>query len=253
MPKTKIDFNLEIEEMARAGLHFGHRTFKLHPKMEPYIYGVKNTVHLFDLEKTKEKLEQAMVFIQEQIKQGKKLLLVSTQAQHREPIEAMARELGLAYVTERWLGGTLTNFSVMKKRIDYLKELEQKKNSSDFEKYTKKEQADLEKEINDLGRKFGGVRDLMNLPDLVFACSLRSDELAVKEAKMKQIPVIGVTDSNTDPEMVDYPIPANDDASSSMKYILEKVAKAIKNGQLQVTAEEIKEKPENESPETIDD
>lgn len=233
-PKKKIKkqvkkdgFSLNLEEMAKAGLHFGHRTSKLHPQMNPYIYGVRKTVHIIDLEKTKEKFEQALVFIKELAELEKILLLVGTKPEHKDLVEELAKECNLPYVTERWLGGSLTNFKIMKQRIKYLKELEEKKQSPDFDRYTKKERADIEKEIQGLRRKFEGLRNLEKLPDAIFACSLRKDHLAIKEANMKGILSIAICDTNTDPALVDYPIPANDDANSSVKYILEKTKETI--------------------------
>ena len=221
--KTKID----LKEMLKAGLHFGHQTSKLHPKMEPFVCGVRNTVHIIDLEKTAEKFEEALKFIKQLIREEKIILLVGTKIQHKELVKKTAEECGLPFVINRWLGGTLTNFEVMKKRIAYLKEIEERKKTGGLEKYSKKEKMKIEKEFRNLEMKFGGIKNLESLPDAVFICDIRKDKTAVKEARMKEIPVIAIVDTNVDPTLVDYPIPANDDAVSSVRYILEKVKEAV--------------------------
>jgi len=223
----KKDFNLDLEEMAKAGLHFGHKTSKIHPKMKPFLYGVRNTVHIIELEKTKEKLKEALEFIKNLISENKTLLLVGTKIQVKDLVKDFAKDCNLAYVNERWLGGTFTNFGIMRKRIEYFKDLENKKAKGEFEKYTKKEKAKLDKEIKKLEIKFGGIKNLEKLPDAIFVLDMRKDVIAIKEARMKGIKVIGISDTNIDPTLADYPIPANDDAISSVKYILEKVKEVI--------------------------
>ncbi|PIR71570.1 MAG: 30S ribosomal protein S2, partial [Candidatus Nealsonbacteria bacterium CG10_big_fil_rev_8_21_14_0_10_37_25] len=223
----KTDLKLDTEEMARAGLHFGHRTSRVHPKMMPYLAGVKNTIHIIDLEKTKEKLAEALKFIQQLISENKILLIVGTKVQVKDLVKSMAQELALPCVTERWLGGTFTNFETIKKRIEYFKDLEIKKKEGELEKYTKKERAKIDQELRDLEIKFGGIKDLERLPDAILVLDMKKDDLAVKEARMKGIKVIAISHSNTDPTLADYPIPANDDAISSVKYILEKVAEVM--------------------------
>lgn len=228
----EIDFKINVEEMAQAGLHFGHRTSKIHPKMRPYIYGVRNTVHIVDLEKTKEKLIEALKFIQQLISEEKVLLLVGTKIQVKDLVKEMAEKCQLPYINERWLGGTFTNFGVIKKRIDYFKDLERKKAEGELEKYTKKERADFDQEIKKLETKFGGIKNLEKLPDAIFVLDMKKDFLAVKEAKAKGITVIGISDTNIDPTLADYPIPANDDAISSVRYILEKVKEVIEKSKV---------------------
>jgi len=228
MVKTKkTEFNIDIDEMTQAGLHFGHRTSRINPKMKPYLQGVKNMVHIIDLEKTKEKLEEALKFIQELISENKTLLIVGTKIQVKDMVKEMAEELNLPYVNERWLGGTFTNFEVIKKRIEYFKDLENKKAGGELEKYTKKERAKIDQELKDLGIKFGGIKNLTQLPDAILVLNMKKDALAVKEAREKGIKVIGIADTNVDPTLADYSIPASDDARSGMKYILEKVKEVI--------------------------
>jgi small subunit ribosomal protein S2 len=236
-PKLKkTDFKLDIEEMAEAGLHFGHRTSRVHPKIKPYLYGVRNNIHLIDLEKTKEKLEEALKFIRELIFENKILLIIGTKIQVKDSVKKMAEECGLPYINERWLGGTFTNFDTIKKRIDYYKDLERRRKEGELEKYTKKEKAKFDQELKNLGIKFGGIKNLDRLPDAIFILDMKKDALAIKEAKVKEVKIIGIADTNVDPTLADYPIPANDDAISSVKYILEKVAEVIK-----------KAKPKNDS------
>ena len=225
--KEKEDFNINPEEMARAGLQFGHRVSSIHPKMKPYIFGVRNTVHIIDLEKTAEKLKEALEFIKKQISENKTLLFVGTKIQVKDMVKEIANECNLPHITERWLGGTLTNFRTIKKRIDYFKELEEKKKKGEFDKYTKKERAKIDKEIQDLDIKFGGIKNLEKLPDIIFVLDMKKDNSAVKEAKKIGVAVIGIADTNVDPTLVDFAIPANDDAISSVKYILEKVKDVI--------------------------
>lgn len=212
-----------IEEMVRAGLNFGHRTSKTHPKMKSYIAGVKNTVHMFDLAKTKEKLQQALEYIKSLRAEGKTLLLVGTKIQIKNLVKETAAACSLPYVSERWIGGTFTNFGTIAKRIEYFRGLEQKKETGELEKYTKKEQLDIAEELRNLELHFGGIKNLSKLPDAVFICDLDKNQLVLKEAKNKGIPVIALVDTNVDPTLVDYVIPANDDAQSSVRYILGKV------------------------------
>lgn len=216
-----------IEEMTRAGLQFGHKTSKTHPKMKPYIAGIRNTVHIFNLEKTKEKLQEALTFISELAKGGKVLLLVGTKVQIKPIVREVAIACALPYVVERWIGGTFTNFDTISKRILRLLELEQKKSGGELEKYTKKERGLFDEEMRDLEEKYGGLRNLTKLPDVVFVCDVDENELAVREAKKKGIPVIAVCDTNIDPTPIDHCIPANDDSVSSVRYILEKLKETV--------------------------
>ncbi len=221
------DFGIDPEEMAQAGLQFGHRTSRINPKMKPYIYGIRNSVHLIDLEKTAQNLKEALKFIQKIISEDKTLLLIGTKIQVKDLVKDIAKDCDLPYINERWLGGTFTNFKTIKKRIEYFKELEEKKEKGELAKYTKKERANMDKELRDLEIKFGGIKELKGLPDAIFVLDMKKDALAVKEAEKKGVIVIGIADTNVDPTLADYPIPANDDAISSVKYILEKMKEVI--------------------------
>lgn len=221
------NFKINVEEMAAAGLHFGHRTSKLNPKMLPFIFGTRNSVHIIDLEKTKEKLIEALKFIEELVKEKKTILFVGTKIQIRNLLKEVARECGLPYINERWLGGTFTNFSMIRKRVEYLIDLEKKLAEGYFDHYTKKEKKEIEKKIENLKKKFEGLKTLEKIPEAIFVCDMVKEKLAVKEAKKKKVKVIAIADTNADPSLADYPIPANDDAISSVRYILERVKKVI--------------------------
>ena len=219
-----------VQEMMAAGLHFGHRTSKTHPKMKPFIAGVRNTVHIIDLEKTKEKLQEVVEYVKKLKEEDKILLLVGTKVQQRSLIKETAKACGLPFVTERWIGGTFTNFNTIAKRIERLKELEQQQASGEWdEKYTKKEQLDFKEEIRILESTFGGIKELTRVPDAIFVCDLKDNASAVREAKKMGVPVIAISDTNTNPEEADYFIPANNDAVSSLKYILDKIQEAWKS------------------------
>lgn len=223
----KDEFKLNPGEMTEAGLHFGHRTSRINPKMKPYIYGVRNTVHIIDLEKTAEKFKEALKFIKKLILENKTLLLVGTKIQIKDLVKDVAKDCDLPYINERWLGGTFTNFKTIKKRLEYFKDLEAKKKKGELTKYTKKERAKIDEELRNLEIKFGGIKELEKLPDAIFVLDMKKDALAVKEAGRKRIKIIGIADTNVDPTLANYPIPANDDAISSVKYILDKVKDVI--------------------------
>lgn len=223
----KFKFDINLKEMNEVGLQFGHRTSAAHPKMKPYISGVKNRVSIINTELSAVKLEQALEFIKKIISEGKKILFIGTKIQSKDFLKQTAEECEMPYINERWLGGTFTNFKTIRKRIDYFKELEQKKAKGELEKYTKKERMKIDKELKDLEIKFAGIKEMVNFPDAIFVLDIKKDSLAVKEALMKNITVIAVVDTNVNPELTDYPIPANDDAISSIQYILNKVKEAI--------------------------
>mgnify|MGYP001566000408 CR=1 FL=1 len=219
--------NLDIDEMQKAGLNFGHRISRLHPKMKPYIAGIKSTVHMIDLKKTAQDFDRALHFIASLVKDGKKILFVGTKVQMRQLTRETAEVCGMPYVVERWLGGTFTNFETLFKRVQYFKELENKKATGLLEKYTKKERMNFDKEIELLQKKFAGIKQMTQLPDVVIILDLKKDMTCVRESKRKGIPIIGIVDTNIDPTLADYPIPANDDSISSVSYILGKIKETI--------------------------
>lgn len=214
-------------EMLKAGVHFGHQKSKWNPKMKPYIYGVKNNIHIINLAETETKLKEALAFITDLVKKNEIILFVGTKRQAKRVIEETAQKTGMPFVSERWLGGTFTNNKVIVKRLDMFKDTEEKHNKGEFVKYTKKEQLDIKRDIEKLNRKMGGLKAMTKMPRAIFIEDIIEDEIALKEAKNVGIPVIGLVDTNTDPTTVDYPIPANDDAVGSIKYILDAIRDTI--------------------------
>jgi len=245
MAKTDKDFEIDVKEMAEAGLHFGHKTSKTHPKMKPFIHGTRNTINLIDLDQTKERLKQALEVVKKLIAEKKTLIIIGTKIQAKKLVEDFAKEHNLLYVSERWLGGTISNFEVIKKRIDYFNDLKEQKKQGGWDKYTKKERGQLDLEMERMGKKFEGIKNLQALPDAIFVLDIAKDSLAIKEAKSKGILTIGISDANADPSSVDWPVPANDDAVSAIKYILDKLSESIKKGEkLQEEKEKQEEKKE---------
>jgi len=219
-----------IEQMLKAGMHFGHRTSKWHPKMEPYIFGVRNGIHIIDLVRSKKMLDNALELIKKFSSEGKTILFVGTKMQAKKPIKIMTTETGMPFVVEKWIGGTLTNFSVIKKLIKKYKELLADKASGKLLKYTKKEQLEFDREIERLDFKVGGLVNLSKMPDLIFVWDVKNEETAILEAKKKNIPVIGVCDTNTNPKDINYVIPSNDDATKTIKLVMAAVKDAISEG-----------------------
>ena len=230
---SEAEPNPRVEEMIAAGVHLGHRASKLHPRMAPLVVGLRNTIHVIDLDVAAKYLDEALAFIAQLQKDGKQLILVCTKPPLRPLVRQVAEEIGLPYVSERWLGGTFTNFGVIRDRVKHYLDLQQKKDSGELEKYTKKEVIQFEKELADLKRKFGGIATMEKLPDAVFVCDIVHDKLVLREAKEKGIKTIGLIDTNADPLAVDYPIPANDDAITAVRYMLERVKEVILNAKLE--------------------
>lgn len=242
------EFKIDPEEMLRAGLQFGHQTSRTHPKMKPYLFGVRSSIHIFDLEKTAEKLKETLGFIRKLILENKTILFVGTKIQAKNLVKEMAAETGFPYVVERWLGGTMTNFKVINDRVEYFKDLERKKETGELEKYTKKERLEFDKELQKLRIKFEGIKEMSRIPDAVFIVDIKKDALAIEEARKKGLKVIGICDANTDPTLVDYSIPANDDSISSLKYIFGKVQGVILKAKQEVKDRE--QKAENKEQKT---
>ena len=219
-----------IEEMLKAGMHFGHRTSKWHPKMKPYIFGSRNGVHIIDLSKSQKMLGAALEHIKGLSKENKTILLVGTKTQVKKQIKKVAIEAGVPYVSEKWLGGFLTNFSVIRKLAKKYKDLLDQKQSGRLDKYTKKERVEIDKEIQKLEIRVGGVADLNKVPDAMFIWDIKTEKTALAEAMKKKIPVIAVCDTNVNPDGVTHIIPANDDATKTIKLILDLVKEAVLEG-----------------------
>lgn len=225
-----MDQTLTIRHLLEAGVHFGHRSRRWNPKMKNYIFGKKNGIYIIDLEKTLDRIRIAYQAVQRIIETGKDALFVGTKQQAKPIIEEEAKRCGAFYVTERWLGGLLTNFDVVSTRILRLVELERIKNEGRLEAMTKKEIANLEREYNRLAKIFSGVKEMDRLPGVVYIVDVMREKTALAEAKRMKIPVVGFIDTNGDPELVDYPIPGNDDAMRSIKLITQIIANAVMEG-----------------------
>jgi len=217
-----------LEDMLKTGVHFGHRTSRWNAKMDPYIYTTRNNVHIINLEKTRKMLEKALKFLQQIKKKKGVVVFVGTKVAAKEITRKTAEQCKAAYVNERWIGGTLTNFKVISERLKYFRDLEEKKKTGELKKYTKKEQHEFGIELQKLERQFGGIKKLIKTPDTLLVIDTNKEKLAVKEARMKGIPIVGLCDTNADPSIIDYPIPVNDDAISSLKLILETIVKVLK-------------------------
>jgi small subunit ribosomal protein S2 len=224
-----------IEQMLKAGMHFGHRTSKWHPKAAPFIFTKRHGVHIIDLVKSRVLLVEAIEFMQKLAQEGKVILFVGTKMQAKKSIKSLAEETGMPYVTEKWMGGCLTNFLVIKKMIKKYNDYIRDKNSGKLDKYTKKERLELEKEMNKLELKVGGLTNLNKTPDALFIWDIINEKTAVLEAKKKNVPIIAICDTNTNPSGINYPIPSNDDATKTIKLLTNTIkenileAKANKN------------------------
>jgi small subunit ribosomal protein S2 len=219
-----------VAEMLEAGMHFGHRTYKWHPKMKPFIFEARKGIHIIDLDKTREKLEEALAFIARSTAEGKNLLLVGTKNQVKDQLEAAAKEAGLPYVSQRWLGGTLTNFHIIRNSIRSYVDLLEKKEAGKLEKYTKKERIQFDRRIAKLSESVGGLVGLNRTPDIIFIWDIKHEETALAEAKKKKIPIIAVCDTNVNPAGIDYIIPANDDASKAITLVMKLIVDAVAAG-----------------------
>lgn len=220
----------KIEEMFKAGIHFGYSRSSRHPKMKDFLFGLKNNIEIFDLEKTNEMMEKAKEFMASLGKEKKKFVLVGTKTEAKRIVEKFAKEIDMPYVIERWLGGTLTNFKVIRDRINHLKDLEQKKTTKELEKYTKKEQLEIEREIIRLRNYLGGLVDMENMPSALLAVDSKKERNAVKEANDMKVPVVAVLNTDCDPKIADYPIPANDNSRTSIEFLLNELVGAYKEG-----------------------
>ncbi|MDD2353817.1 MAG: 30S ribosomal protein S2 [Patescibacteria group bacterium] len=216
-----------LEEMLKAGMHFGHRTNRWHPKMKQFIFTAKNNIYIIDLKKSQRKLVEALEFMIKLVSEGKHILFVGTKNQVSGPMKKMAEEINQPYIVGKWLGGYLTNFPIVKKSVKKYLDLVEKKESGRLEKYTKKERLEFDREINKLRERVGGLASLNKLPDALFIWDIKEEETAVKEAIQKNIPIIAICDTNVNPELVNYPIPANDDATKTIALVLESIKKNL--------------------------
>jgi small subunit ribosomal protein S2 len=219
-----------MKEMLDAGVHFGHQTQRWNPKMKNYVYTDRGGIHIIDLQKTVVRANKAAEFVKSVAASGGKLIFVGTKKQAVEPILEAAQKCGQFHVTKRWLGGMLTNFETIKASIDRLRKIDQMRENGEFEYFTKKERARMEKEYLRLSEYLNGIKDMKGTPSVMFVVDLPKEHIAVAEAKRLGIPVVGIADTNSDPELIDYPIPGNDDAIRSIKLFANLVAEAFIEG-----------------------
>jgi len=217
-------------EMLKAGVHFGHQQSKWHPKMKPFIYTSRNGIHIINLEETEVMLKKAMAFISETVSRGGIILFVGSKNQAKSITAKYAKECGMPYINERWLGGTLTNFATINKLVRKFRDLKRKQAAGELDKYTKKEQLGFKKEIAKLDKVIGGIENMDKMPDAVYIVDIKQEETALYEAVSKNIPIIATCDTNVNPDKVDYIIPANDDATKAIDLITSLIARAVTEG-----------------------
>ncbi len=227
---SAIDFNtfdVSLEGLLKAGVHFGHLKSRRHPKMDEYIYTTRKNINILNLQKTAEKLEEASKFLTQVVKSGKPVLFVGMKKQTHDTVRFLAQHVGQYYMVDRWLGGTLTNFSCIRSRARHLQDLEGKFASGEFKKYTKFEQAKKMEEVERLEKKVGGIKGMEDFPGAIVIADTKEAALVLHEAGKVGVPVIGIVDTNTDPSAVDYPIPGNDDALSSLRLLFGYLGKVV--------------------------
>jgi len=231
--------SVDIKQLLEAGVHFGHKTSRWHPKMAPYIHSKRQDSHIIDLTKTVEALDAALPFLTKVAGSGKQVLFVGTKKQAKDIVKAAAEKAGQPYVTERWIGGMLTNVNTITAQIKKLKDLERRMASGDLEKrYNKLEVQRFQEEIDELNKKYGGIKDLNGKPGAVVVIDVITDANYVREAKTLGVPVVGVVDTNANPDVVDYVIPGNDDAIKGLSLLLDYFAEAVSEGAGSVKTEE---------------
>ena len=236
MPDT-----VTIKQLLEAGAHFGHQTSRWHPRMKTYIFTKRNGIHIIDLEQTASMLDKACDFVRQVAAEGGSILFVGTKRQAQESVTEEAQRCGMYYVNQRWLGGVLTNFATIQARIDYLVRLEDRQAKGDFNRLPKKEALKLEDEILRLNRQMGGIKEMTSLPSALFIVDPVKERIALAEAKRVGIPVVAIVDTNCNPDEIDYPIPANDDAIKTIKLICGRIADSViegKTGEAEVPIEE---------------
>jgi len=229
-----------LQELLEAGAHFGHQAARWHPKMAQYIFGVRSGIHVINLERTQEELEHVLNFVKEIASKGGTVLFIGTKSQSKKYVKAAAEDCGMPHVTERWLGGMLTNFKQIRETVDRYLKLKEQKEKGELGKYTKLERLMIAREIEDYDVKVGGIAQMKKKPDAVFVTDVRFDKTAVMEANACQIPVIGVCDTNVNPVRIQHVIPMNDDAVRAIELVTRLMAEAIKEGKANPAVPETK-------------
>ena len=241
-----------MKQLLEAGVHFGHQTRRWDPRMAEYIFQARNGIHIIDLQKASKKIDEAYEFIKEQVEEGKTVLFVGTKKQAQECMKEAAIKCGMYYVDQRWLGGMLTNFDTIQKRIQRLKELETMEQDGTFDVLPKKEVILLKKEMEKLEKNLGGIKEMTELPGVIFLVDPKKERIAVLEAKKLGIPTVGIVDTNCNPENLDYPIPGNDDAIRSVSLIADVMANAIIEGKQGESFETVEEQDVSEEAESME-
>jgi small subunit ribosomal protein S2 len=241
---------VSMKQLLEAGVHFGHQTRRWNPKMAPFIFMDRNGIHIIDLQQTVTRLNEAYKFVEQLAAQGGTILFVGTKKQAQEAVAEEARRCGMYYVNQRWLGGMLTNFQTIQLRIRYLRDLEARRDRGDFERLPKKEAQHLQDDITRLERTLGGIKDMRRLPNAVFIIDTRKERTAVLEARRLEIPIIALADTNSDPDEIDYPIPANDDAIRAVRLLSSKIADAVIEGRRELEAQQKDAEPQEVEEET---
>ena len=219
-----------MKQLLEAGVHFGHQTRRWDPRMAEYIFQARNGIHIIDLQKTSKKIDEAYAFIKEQAEEGKTVLFVGTKKQAQDCIKEAAEKCNMYYVNQRWLGGMLTNFETIQGRIKRLKDLEEQEQDGTFDLLPKKEVLGLKKEMEKLEKNLGGIKDMKEIPGVIFVVDPKKERIAILEARKLNIPVVGLVDTNCNPEELDFPIPGNDDAIRAVKLIADVMANAVIEG-----------------------
>ena len=241
-----------MKQLLEAGVHFGHQTRRWDPRMAEYIFQARNGIHIIDLQKASKKIDEAYEFIKEQVEEGKTVLFVGTKKQAQECMKDAAIKSGMYYVDQRWLGGMLTNFDTIQKRIQRLKELETMEQDGTFDVLPKKEVIILKKEMEKLEKNLGGIKEMTELPGVTFLVDPKKERIAVLEAKKLGIPTVGIVDTNCNPEDLDYPIPGNDDAIRAVKLIADVMANAVIEGKQGESFETVEEQDVSEEVESME-
>ncbi len=243
---------ITMKQLLEAGVHFGHQTRKWNPKMQKYIFAARNDIHIIDLQLTANLIEEAYAFVCESVKAGKSVLFVGTKKQAQDAIKEEAERCGQYYVNTRWLGGCLTNFKTMRSRVERLEKLEAMEANGDFEALPKKEVLLLKKEMGKLQANLGGIKKMKNMPGVMFVVDPHNEDIAIKEAKKLGIKIVAITDTNCDPDVIDYVIPGNDDAIRAIKLISSVIANAvIEANQGEEAVQPVAEEKEPESIEEV--
>lgn len=217
-----------LQDLIEAGAHIGHKKSKWNPKMAPFVFGVRKNLHIIDVTKTLSALTQAIEFLKGTVAKGGVILWIGVNVPTKEIIKTTAQELGMPFITNRWVGGLFTNFKIIKERLKYFRDLEQKVASGELDKYTKKERLNFERQLQKLARELGGIKNLEKLPEVIFVSDINTEHYAISEAKKMNIKIVGLADTNADPNAIDYAIPVNNDSIASLNLVINAIKEELK-------------------------